>query len=421
MKVIIITIGDELLIGQVIDSNAAWIGQQLNEIGVAVKERLTVGDTLDGIIGALNYAHSRADLVIMTGGLGPTRDDITKKAIAQFLNVELEFHEETWERIQRLFKKFEKEPTEAHKEQCLMPQGTHFLKNKMGTAPGMLFKKDSFSIISMPGVPYEMMSIMQDEVLPMLDKETPDLAIYHKTIQTAGEGESRLADKIQDIIDQFPEHISIAYLPNLGKVRLRLTAHGKDKSELQREVDTIANKITDRLSVFVFGSGKDTLHSVLGKELRRFSLKIGTAESCTGGHLAHMITSVPNSSDYYQGSIIAYSNAVKISQLNVSEETLNKYGAVSEQTVREMLQGLIQNLKVDVGISVSGIAGPGGGSAEKPVGTIWVACGNAQKVVTKKLNLGKNRIKNIEYTSTYALNMMRLFLKKHYDFENRET
>jgi len=409
-KAVILTIGDELLIGQTIDTNSAWMGEKVNALGLQVVEKIAVADTEEGIVSGLDRALEKGDVVLITGGLGPTKDDITKKVLAKHFGMGMRFDEPTFERIKRLFARWGRSTTEAHKEQCFMPDGAVILENKMGTAPGMLFESGEKKIISMPGVPYEMKYIMDNSVLPLLKKTFVSQAIFNHTILTAGEGESRIADKIESVVNLFPEHISIAYLPNLGSVKLRLTAMGKDENELKNEVYSFAKQIEDILGDLVFGHGKETLSSKIGTIALNKGLKIGTAESCTGGMVGSKIVETPGSSAYFQGSVTTYSNELKNRILGVKLDTLKSYGAVSEQTVKEMVIGANLHLGVDVSVAISGIAGPSGGSEEKPVGTIWIACGNKTKMDTLKISAGKNRKKNIEYASNYALNVLRKFL-----------
>lgn len=409
-KAVILTIGDELLIGQTIDTNSAWMGEKLNGLGIEIIEKIAVSDTEEGIISGLERAIEKGDVVLITGGLGPTKDDITKKVLAKYFGMGMRFDGPTYERILKLFARLGRSITEALKEQCFMPDGAVILENKMGTAPGMLFEYEGKKIISMPGVPYEMKYIMENHVLPLLKETFISQAIFNHTILTAGEGETRIADKIESVLTGFPDHISIAYLPNLGSVKLRLTAIGKNKKELEKEVYLFAREIEDILGDLVYGHGKETLSGRIGAIALDKGLKIGTAESCTGGMVSSKIVETPGSSAYFQGSVTTYSNELKNRILGVKLDTLKTYGAVSEQTVKEMVIGANNHLGVDVSVAVSGIAGPTGGSEEKPVGTIWIACGNESKMDTLKISAGNNRQKNIEYASNYALNVLRKFL-----------
>lgn len=410
-KATILTIGDELLIGQTIDTNSAWMGQQLSALGIHIEEKIAIQDTKEGIISGLERAMSKGNIVLITGGLGPTKDDITKKVMADYFGMEMVFDGPTWGRIEKLFARWGRPTTDAHRLQCYMPAGAQILENKMGTAPGMLFEVDGKILVSMPGVPYEMKYIMENHVLPMIKENFTSQCIVHHTILTAGEGESRIAVKIEEVIDLLPDYISIAYLPNLGTVKLRLTAVGEEEDVLREEVEKYGKKIEEILGDLVYGHNQENLPIVIGKLAKEKGLKIGTAESCTGGLVASKIVSVPGSSSYFEGSVVTYSYDLKRKLLNVNASTLLNHGAVSEETVREMVRGAVDYLGVDVAVAISGIAGPTGGTEEKPVGTVWIACGNNDKMVTLKLLAGKDRLKNIEYASNYAMNVMRKFLK----------
>ena len=412
MNVHIITIGDEILIGQIVDSNSAWMAQQLNLIGASIEQITSISDQQDAIQQAMRQAANTADIVLMTGGLGPTKDDITKKSMAAYFGVEMIFHQPTWERIEKLFQKWGRDTTPAHREQCFMPANAEILKNKMGTAPGMWFEDKGTIFVSMPGVPYEMKYLMEFEVLPKLKATLKSRPIAHRTILTVGEGESRIAERIEVLENSLPLHIKLAFLPNLGNVRLRLTGTGDDEPALHRELDGWVAEVKKLIPELIYGYENELLEGVIGEMLKARNLTISTAESCTGGFLAHKITSVPGSSAYYWGSVIAYDNSVKIRQLGVSENTLAEHGAVSEATVREMVKGAIDLLGTDIAVATSGIAGPGGGTEEKPVGTIWIAVGNKDKIETLLVKAGKSRDKNIEYASVYALSLIRQFLLK---------
>ena len=410
MEAIIVTIGDEILIGQVVDTNSSWIARKLNLQGINVQEMLSVSDTKEAITESLKYAFEKADLVLMTGGLGPTKDDITKKTIADFYGVEMDFHQPTFDYIEKLFKKWGRSTTEAHRQQCFMPVNATLIENKMGSAPGMWFDENNKVLISMPGVPYEMEYIMINGVLPRLKNRFISLPIAHRTILTVGEGESRLALKIEDFENNLPPNIKLAYLPGLGQVRLRLTGRGKDEVVLNNQLDEKVEELKTIIPEFIFGYEIKSLENVVGELLKAQSKTLSTAESCTGGFIAHKITSIAGSSDYFMGSVVSYSNEMKMNLLGVKPETLETYGAVSETTVIEMVKGALKTMKTDVVVAVSGIAGPGGGTPEKPVGTIWLAVGDKNLIKTEKLQLGKNRIKNIEYATVQALNMIRKFL-----------
>lgn len=413
MNALILTVGDELLIGQTVDTNSAWMGRELSLAGIRVIRRISVGDTHGDIVGALETAFQAADVVLMTGGLGPTKDDITKKAIADFLGVDLEFHQETYDRILRIFAHLGKPTTEAHRLQALMPQRATLLRNRLGTAPGMWFREKGRILISMPGVPYEMQAIMTDEALPRLRQEPGVVPIFHRTLLTAGLGESDIATRLERFEDSLPDHIGLAYLPAPGQVRLRLSAHGGDAAVREPEISRYAEAARGVLGQHVFGEGEDSLEACLGRMLRDRGLMVATAESCTGGYLAHRLTMVPGSSDYYLGSILAYGNAVKAAQLGVPTGMLEREGAVSEPVVRAMLSGLLERMGADVGMSLSGVAGPGGGTEEKPVGTVWLAVGGRSDIQTFRFQLGKDRMRNIEISAVYAMDRLRLWLLDH--------
>ena len=410
MTVHIVTIGDEILIGQIIDTNSAWMAQQLNLIGAQITQITTVADSHDAIVASIKNGFADADVVLMTGGLGPTKDDITKKAIADFFQVKMSFHKESFENLAAIFKRFNSAINESHRIQSFIPDNALVLKNMLGTAPGMWFEHGKKVLVAMPGVPHEMKWIMQDSVLGKLSKHFHAAPIVHKTILTVGIGETRLAELIADFEDNLPDHIKLAYLPDIGQVRLRLTARGIDKKSLNKELESQKEQILKHISKYVYGFEEDSLEAAVGKLLIKKGWHLGTAESCTGGYLAHRITSVAGSSAYFWGSVIAYDNSVKINRLGVKAHTLEKDGAVSEATVKEMVSGAIEALGVDIAIATSGIMGPGGGTPEKPVGTVWIAVGNKDKISTHKLSLGKERITNIKYTTTFALNFLRKLL-----------
>lgn len=407
MKAGLITVGDEILIGQIVDTNSSWMASHLAEIGVGVVAKLSVGDTLTDITQGLDMMYEKSDIILMTGGLGPTKDDVTKKALADYFESEMVFSQETFDRITAIFEKRGIKMTEAHREQCYLPAKALIIENKMGTAPGMWIEKDGKYLCSMPGVPHEMKYIMTYGVLPRLTSMST--SIYRKkTIRTSGIGESAIAEMIEPALEE--QDVNIAYLPSIGQVRLRLSKMGNDAALVESIVDKAVESISTIIRPHIFGFDDDTLEQHVGQMLLEKRLTLATAESCTGGYLAHMITSVAGSSGYYQGSVIAYSNEIKSSVLGVSQMTLDQQGAVSEQTVREMVQGVLDLIKTDIAISVSGIAGPGGGSDEKPVGTVWIAVGDRERIVTKRFLFTKDRIINIKYTAVYALDMLRKFL-----------
>ena len=406
----IITIGDELLIGQVIDTNSAWMAQQLNKIGIAVKKRIAIGDDAQEMRQALDVESQEADLVLLTGGLGPTSDDITKDFLCKYFNGKMVVNEAALENVKYLFEKIYKKPvSQVNLLQAEVPDVCEVVQNKRGSAPGMIFKRNNTIFVSMPGVPYEMQGIM-NELIPYLQKQFELPSIFHRTILTAGIGESALAEVIADFERHLPEEIRLAYLPNYGMVRLRLTTLGFDKEATQKIIDEQFDQLKSLVKKYMVTDKDETMQEVLGKLLLKNNKTISTAESCTGGMIASLLTSIAGSSGYYNGSIVSYSCEIKETLLHVKKDTLNNYGAVSEQTVIEMLDGLLNKLNTDYGIAVSGIMGPDGGTAEKPVGTVWIAAGNKEKHVTQKIQQRFERAKNIEVTSVMALNIMRKFI-----------
>ena len=414
MKVHIITIGDELLIGQIINTNVAWMGEYVTLNGGEVIGNSTVGDTREGIERYLSLAMEEADVVLLSGGLGPTKDDITKNVLADYFGSEMYFHEDSYERLCKMFERFGRAPLPSHKDQCYMPKSATILTNKRGTAPGMWFEQDGKVVVSMPGVPYEMKYLMEYEVMPALLKQFTILPSVYKTIQTAGTGESVIAERIAPVTDHLPANYKVAFLPNLGKVRVRLGAYGKDMLALRKDLDLRVAEVVAQIPDLVFGYDAESLEGVLGSVLIEKGLKLATAESCTGGYLGHRITSISGSSAYYLGGVVAYANEVKIDKLGVPASDIEAHGAVSEEVVVAMAKGVISRFQTDIGIGISGIAGPGGGTEDKPVGTIWFAIANNKNAVSYKLQLGKDRLKNIEYTGNYALNKLRGFVLDNY-------
>jgi nicotinamide-nucleotide amidase len=410
MTAYILTIGDEILIGQITDTNSAWMAQQLNLQGIRIVGKTSVGDVHAEIVNALDMALHQADLVLVTGGLGATKDDITKKSIAEYFGVPMVFHDETFKRLEYFFTKINRPVDEMNKNGCYMPQNALILNNDKGLAPAMWFEEGKKILVSMPGVPYEMQHLMSDKVLPKLKASFPMSPIVHRTILTAGEGETMLAAKLSGFEDHLPEHVKLAYLPSLGTVRLRLTARGDDENALNSQVDALKQELERIVKPTVAGYDNDTMPQIIGKMLKERGLRIGSAESCTGGYLAHLLTSVAGSSEYFEGSVIAYSYPMKERLLGVSSETLAQYGAVSEECVKEMVTGAVKRMKVDLAVAVSGVAGPSGGTPEKPVGTVWLAVGNKKKVLTTKLGIDRGRLKNIEYAANVGLNLIRKFL-----------
>lgn len=413
MKVEIITIGDEILIGQIVDTNSAWMAVELNQIGVSIAQITTISDNREHLINALNEAKQRADIVLITGGLGPTKDDRTKNVLCEYFDSELVLHEPTLENIQQLFyKRSGVKMSQINRDQALIPACCEPLLNTGGTAPGMWFEKEGIIFVSMPGVPFEMKQLMTDHVLPRLKERNGKGRIVHKTVMIVGLSESGLAQTISEWEDALPEHIKLAYLPSPGQIRLRLSAFGDDEEKLRAEVAERVEKLKLIIPDSIFGYDNETLPGVLGELLKATGRTMASAESCTGGFIAHSITSVPGSSNWYKGSVIAYSNEVKEKVLKVCEADIETYGAVSQQVVEQMAEGVRKLLKTDYAVATSGIAGPDGGSEEKPVGTVWIAVAGHEKVVSKRYNFGNNRERNIIRSSQSALDMLRLMLLK---------
>jgi len=404
----IISIGDELLIGQVVNTNASWIAEQLNLAGIEVQQITTVSDKKEHILKILARAFLRSDIILITGGLGPTKDDITKQTLCEFFNTSLVFNNEAYEQIRELFKARGFNVTELNRQQAELPANCIPLKNKNGTAPGMWFNKDGKIFVSMPGVPFEMKPMITEQVIPKLRKFHNSGFILNKTILTQGIGESFLAEIISDWEKNLPENFSLAYLPQPGIVRLRLTAKGNNKEKLIQEMNSFSGKLQEIIPDLIFGYEEDTLEEIIGKLLIEKNQTLSTAESCTGGYISHLITSVPGSSNYYTGSVIAYSNQIKENLLGVQNKTLIDNGAVSKQVVTEMALGVQKKFKTDYAIATSGIAGPDGGTEKKPVGTTWIAIATpGKKIIAKKYLFGEHRGRNIRKAALTAMNMLR--------------
>lgn len=408
----IITIGDELLIGQVINTNASWMAKALNEGGVDVRQITSVSDTAGEIIRAFKEAEERADLILITGGLGPTHDDITKDVLCKYFHTELIEDKKVLENIYSFFQRKGMELTELNRMQALVPKGCTVIDNPIGTAPGLAFHKNGKLFVAMPGVPYEMKHIMQSFVLPWLKDNYTGNVIIHKTIMTQGIGESFLAAKIEDWVKDLPETIKLAYLPSPGIVRLRLSLKGNNRDSMIRLLDIQVEKLMRLIPEYFWGFDDEKLEAVVGAMLKKQDKTLCTAESCTGGYIAHRITGVPGSSQWFKGSVVAYDNKVKKELLKVSEEVLEKQGAVSQEVVEKMALEACKLLHTDYAISVSGIAGPDGGTTGKPVGTVWIAIAGPGILVSKKFLFGDERDRNIVRAGTAALGFLRSVLLK---------
>jgi nicotinamide-nucleotide amidase len=408
MQAELLTIGDEILIGQIINTNAVWMAKELNYIGVSIKQITSVSDNKNHIIEALDAALNRADVVLITGGLGPTKDDITKTTLSEYFNVGLKKEERVIDFIKENFIKRGIQYLPVHEQQAMILENSEILFNHNGTAPGMWIEHNGKIIICMPGVPFEMRGIMSKYVLPKLKTQFQLPVIIHKTLVTIGLPESTLADMIAEVEDSMPNHIKLAYLPNFGLVRLRLSGIGKDKNILQSSMEDYASQILEIIPKDNIGATEDLKpEEIIGKLLINTKQTLAIAESCTGGYISHLVTTVPGSSEYFIGSLIAYSYQIKINNLGVKAETLEKYGAVSEECVREMVEGIKKNFKTDFAISTTGIAGPGGATADKPVGLVWIAVAGPHGIVTRKIIANGERINVIERTSLVALDMLR--------------
>ena len=409
----VITIGDELLFGQITDTNTAWIGTELTNIGIRVVRKTSVGDQADAILQALTEAHHRADVIIITGGLGPTKDDITKKTLCTYFGVGMVRNETALALVTDFFEKRGREMTDLNRGQADLPANAVYIQNDWGTAPGMWFDYEGRVYVSLPGVPFEMIHLMSNRILPELTNHFETPIIKHKMIRTVGIGESFLAERIEAWEDALPDHIKLAYLPSFGGVKLRLTATGTDNAQLDQELAAQVASVMPLIQKNVYGFDNDELETVVGTLLIHKKQTLAAAESCTGGYVSAQITKVPGSSAYFWGSVVSYSNSVKVSQLGVRPETLTQYGAVSEETIRQMAEGVRNALGTSIGIATSGIAGPSGGTPDKPVGTVWIACATEQRTVTRLLKLGQYRDQNIQLTTTYLLNMLREELLTH--------
>ncbi|SKB34504.1 competence/damage-inducible protein A [Daejeonella lutea] len=408
----LITIGDEILIGQIVDTNSAWMAQKLNLAGIKVKQISSVSDERQHILNALREASQRADIILITGGLGPTKDDITKKTLAEYFNVGLRTDQGALDNVKRIFSKYSSPMLETNLRQAEVLENCTTILNQNGTAPGMWIENKGKIYVSMPGVPFEMMYMMEELVIPKIKESFKLESIVHHTILTAGIGESLLADKISTVEDSLPENIGLAYLPKLGVVRLRLSGRGSDSESLKKEIAHYASRIVGLVDEFVVIEADLPLEKAILDTMSAKGLTLSTAESCTGGYIASLLTKHAGSSKVYLGGAVSYSNDLKTTMLSVSEETLYEYGAVSEETVLEMANGALANYKSDYSIAVSGIAGPDGGTEDKPVGTVWVAIAGKTKTISRKFQFGNKRAQNIERSAINALFLLHKLVKE---------
>jgi nicotinamide-nucleotide amidase len=410
MNAAIITIGDEILIGQIVDTNSAWIAENLSLLGINITEIRSIPDKREQIIRTLKEFNQSVDLVIISGGLGPTSDDITKASLNEYFGGQMLEAPEVLNHIIDLFNKRGFVLSETNRLQAIIPDNCIVLRNPSGTAPGMWFEKANTIFVSLPGVPFEMKDIFMLDLLPRLTERINGAMIYHRTVMTQGLPESFLAAKIKSWEESLPENVKLAYLPRPGIVRLRLTAMGTTKNELEQLLQIEIDKLHKIIPKHIFSFRDEALEEVVGRLLKNYGMTLCTAESCTGGRIANLITSVPGSSAYFRGAIVAYDNEIKMNELSVEESVLLNLGAVSDKVVEQMAEGVRKKFNCDYGIGVSGIAGPSGGSLEKPVGTTWIAISSTKKTVSKMFNLGEHRGRNIEKASINALNMLRVII-----------
>ncbi len=407
----IITIGDELLIGQVIDTNSAYIAQKLNSIGIAVHQRIAVGDEVGAITNALDTAMQKSQVVILTGGLGPTADDITKPLLNRYFGGKMVVDQATLDHISYIFEQIHKKPMiERNRKQAEVPDVCEVLFNQSGTAPGMLFKKNETLIFSLPGVPHEMQWLTNEKVLPILLERLKLGVIAHRTLLTAGVGESFLAESIIDFETNLPPHVKLAYLPSYGMVRLRLTGKSDNATSLNSQLDQLFEQLKEKVKDFLVTDKDEPLEVVVGRLLKDQNHTVATAESCTGGYIGHLLSKHAGSSSFFTGSVVSYDNRIKTEFLDVPTSILQTVGAVSKEAVEQMAVAIRSKMKTDFGISVSGIMGPSGQTDEKPLGMVWIGVSNKEKVVSKVFYLRFDRQKNIEVTANQAINLLRLLI-----------
>jgi nicotinamide-nucleotide amidase len=413
MEAEIITIGDELLIGQVVDTNSAWIAHKLNLIGIKIHRIISISDKKEEIIKALDESGKRVDLIILTGGLGPTKDDITKNTLCEYFNTKLIVSEIVIDDIRSFLEKRNVDFNNSNKRQAEVPENCKVIRNYNGTAPGMWFSSGNKTFISLPGVPYEMKSMMDNEVIQRLKASFPSNHIIHKTIYTQGIAESILSEKLAEWEEGLPDKgIKLAYLPQPGIVRLRLSTEGEDLNSLKKLIENEILSLNQIIPDYIFGYDNEKLEEIIGNLLKKHSGTVSVAESCTGGNIARLITSVPGCSDYFKGSAVAYSNEIKVNILNVSRDVLVNHGAVSKEVVEEMARSAMKIFDTDFSVATSGVAGPSGGTKEKPVGSVWIAVSSKKSTISEFFSFGDDRERNITRASVTALNMLRKMIIK---------
>lgn len=410
MDSIIVIIGNEVLSGETLDTNSQFFGKVLNDIGIQVIKKISIPDSKEAISAAITEAMQMVPIVIMSGGLGPTNDDITRDVIADYFGSDLVFNAEVFENIKVLLKHRMPNLTHLNENQAMIPACSVPLYNRLGSAPGLLIEQNDKMLFALPGVPYEAQNLMSEQVAPELKKRVFESIVINRNIRTAGLPESYIANQVKDIETALPENIKLAYLPHLGQVKLRLTVKGKNRDDLETEIDSWIYKFSDRLGQAVFGFDEEELQDCIGHILKNKNSTLSVAESCTGGFISHLITSVAGSSDYFKGGIVAYSNEIKINDLNVDKKILEEFGAVSRENAEAMARGVLAKFKTDFALATTGIAGPGGGSDEKPTGTLWMAVADNYKVISKKIVFDRGRKQNIEFFSVSALNLLRKFI-----------
>lgn len=412
MQAEIIAIGDEILIGQTIDTNSSFIANQLNLIGVEVRQKKVIADTKEAIVSALDDVLPETQLVFMTGGLGPTKDDITKKTLTGYFGGELEFHDDVYDNIVRIFKSFNKKPSEVNKSQAYLPSSCDIVFNEIGTASGMRFSENNTYYFSLPGVPYETEYLVSKKIIPWIAENVQKGTAHHKTVLTQGVPESELAEMIEAWENNLPDELKLAYLPSAGMVKLRISSYNLSKEDWEEILAPHLTELHTILGDIIFGQDAQTLEEVVGLSLKAKSATLSTAESCTGGYIAHLLTSIPGSSTYFMGSVVSYANKAKEDLLGVDSLAIKENGAVSKPVVMQMAQEARAKFNTDFAIATSGIAGPDGGTPTKPVGTIWVAVATPKEVKARMFSFGKNRKRNIRKTALMALDLLRREVQK---------
>ncbi|MEN9345816.1 MAG: hypothetical protein RLZZ60_1285 [Bacteroidota bacterium] len=407
MQAEIITVGDELLIGQVVDTNSAWLGQILNKYNIKIKRIHSISDDAQEIKSCLANCLERSELIIITGGLGPTKDDITKKTLAEFFNSDMVINQSVLAQLETYFKNRGRQMLEINQMQAEVPSVCRVLTNALGTAPGMWFDSNNKVVISLPGVPFEMKHIFEHEALPLIAQQFKMPAFVHRTLVSFNVPESLLAKQIEDIEDSLPQHIKLAYLPSLNTVRLRLSGSALDNDDnIVQLLDHYVQLIKDRMGKAIVSDQDETLSQTVFNKLSQLNQTLSVAESCTGGYISHQLTQIPGASKVFVGSVISYSNSVKHHQLGVESTLFETVGAVSEQVVTQMVTGVRERLQTDYAIAISGIAGPEGGSEDKPVGTVFIGVSSAKTHVVNRFHFSGNRMQIIERSNNMALAML---------------